>query len=177
MLRNRLLGSVAMATGLLMAMPTYAQQNDGVTLRPIVVTPVRPAATTAPQTDQLDTPLSATTIHRDELKPEAAASSDTASVLGNIPGVNVYSAGGVSGLPVIDGFADDRLNILIDGASISSACANHMNPPLSYIAPLNIGKVEVLSGITPVSKGGDSIGGTIIVDRQAPQFAATRAPS
>lgn len=174
MLRNRLLGSVAMATGLLMAIPIHAQQNDGVTLRPIIVTPARPAATPTPQADGLETPLSATTLQSTDIKPEAAASSDTASVLGNIPGVNIYSAGGVSGLPVVDGLADDRLNILIDGASISSACANHMNPPLSYIAPLNIGKVEVLSGVTPVSKGGDSIGGTIIVDRQAPQFAATR---
>ena len=64
------------------------------------------------------------------------ASSDTAQMLGNLPGYGVAAGGGVSGLPVVNGFADDRLKIRIDGMEITSACANHMNPPLSYIDPV-----------------------------------------
>jgi iron complex outermembrane receptor protein len=52
-----------------------------------------------------------------------------------------------------------------------SACANHMNSPLSYIDPANVASVKVFAGITPVSVGGDSIGGTIQVDSATPQFA------
>jgi len=52
-----------------------------------------------------------------------------------------------------------------------SSCANHMNPPLSYIDPSNVGSIKVFAGITPVSVGGDSIGGTIQVDSAAPEFA------
>lgn len=52
------------------------------------------------------------------------------------------------------------------------ACANHMNPPLSYIDPSNVGSMEVFSGTTPVrSAGGDSIGGAIVVKSAPPEFA------
>ena len=47
-----------------------------------------------------------------------------------------------------------------------------MNPPLSYIDPSNVGTLQVFAGITPVSVGGDSIGGTIIADTLSPEFAA-----
>ncbi len=104
-----------------------------------------------------------------------AASSDTASLLRNIPGMNVYTAGGVSGLPVLNGLADDRLRIKVDGMDLVSACGNHMNPPLSYIDPSNIGSIKVFAGIVPVSVGGDSIGGAIQVDSPAPEFAAPGA--
>jgi len=53
-----------------------------------------------------------------------------------------------------------------------SACANHMNPPLSYVDPSNVGNVTVYPYIVPVSVGGDSIGGTILVSSAAPDFAA-----
>ncbi|HIC47321.1 MAG TPA: TonB-dependent receptor [Methylophaga aminisulfidivorans] len=105
------------------------------------------------------------------LKSKRAQSSDTASLLKGIPGVSLYGAGGVSSLPVIHGLADDRLRIKVDGMDLISACANHMNPPLSYIAPNNIAELKVYSGITPVSAGGDSIGGTIIVKSKQPEFA------
>ena len=48
-----------------------------------------------------------------------------------------------------------------------------MNPPLSYVAPANVGFMSIIAGITPVSRGGDSIGGTITVEPQAPQFAGS----
>ncbi|MGB7649272.1 MAG: TonB-dependent receptor, partial [Pseudomonas fluorescens] len=46
------------------------------------------------------------------------------------------------------------------------------NPALSYITPSNVGTLKVYAGITPVSAGGDSIGGTIIAESRAPEFAA-----
>lgn len=79
--------------------------------------------------------------------------------------------GGASSLPVINGLADDRLKITVDGMSITSACPNHMNPALSYIDPAALSQVNVYAGIVPVSQGGDSIGGTIAVKSVPPAFA------
>jgi len=97
--------------------------------------------------------------------------SDTASLLEDEPGVSLYRAGGVSSLPAIHGLADDRIRIKVDGMDLISSCANHMNPPLSYIDPANIDEIKVFAGITPVSVGGDSIAGTIQVNSKAPEFA------
>ena len=110
----------------------------------------------------------------EELRP---ASSDTASLLRNVPGVSLNGAGGFSSLPAIRGLADDRLRIKVDGMDLVASCPNHMNPALSYIDPSNVGTLQVFAGITPVSVGGDSIGGTIIADSIAPEFAAAGAGS
>ncbi|MDR2872869.1 MAG: TonB-dependent receptor [Xanthomonadaceae bacterium] len=113
----------------------------------------------------------ANTVDSDELSRMRAATSDTATLLQGIPGVNVQSAGSVSGLPSIHGLGDDRLSIRVNGMDLVSACTNHMNPPLSYIDPTNIQRITVYTGITPVSVGGDSIGGAIVIDSKPPQFA------
>lgn len=97
--------------------------------------------------------------------------SDTAKMLDGQPGVSLNAGGGVSSLPALHGMADDRVRIKVDGMDLISACANHMNPALSYIDPTNVASIKVLPGITPVSMGGDSIAGTIQVDSAAPEFA------
>lgn len=97
--------------------------------------------------------------------------SDTASILQDQPSLSFYRAGGVSSLPVIHGLADDRIRIKVDGMDLISSCANHMNPPLSYIAPNNVENTQVYAGISPVSLGGDSIAGTILVNSATPEFA------
>jgi iron complex outermembrane receptor protein len=108
----------------------------------------------------------------DDLKAGRAATSDTASLLRDVPGVSLYGSGGVSSLPAIHGLADDRLRIKVDGMDLIASCPNHMNPALSYVDPTNVGTLKVYAGIAPVSVGGDSIGGTIIAETVEPQFAA-----
>ena len=115
--------------------------------------------------------LNASIVDAEELKSLAPATSDTASLLRNVPGLSLQGSGGVSSLPVIHGLADDRLRIKVDGMDLISACGNHMNPALSYIDPTNVSSATVFAGITPVSIGGDSIGGNIIVDSEDPEFA------
>ena len=106
-----------------------------------------------------------------DLLAEKLMAVDTAGLLQQYPGMSLYSAGGVSALPAIHGLADDRIKIQVDGMEITSACANHMNPPLSYIHPAQVGSIDVMAGITPVSAGGDSIAGTIEVKSPEPVFA------
>lgn len=108
----------------------------------------------------------------DSLSSKRVSTSDTASLLKDVPGVSLYGAGGVSSLPVIHGLADDRLRIKVDGMDLISSCPNHMNSPLSYLDPTQVGAIKVYAGITPVSVGGDSIGGTILANTAAPEFAA-----
>ncbi|MGB9494546.1 MAG: TonB-dependent receptor [Azonexus sp.] len=112
------------------------------------------------------------TVGSSQVAPLRAATSDTASLLRDVPGVSLYGAGGVSSLPSIHGLADDRLRVTVDGMDLIASCPNHMNPPLSYLDPTNVGSLKVYSGILPVSLGGDSIGGTIVAQSRAPEFAA-----
>lgn len=97
---------------------------------------------------------------------------DTAAFIEQQPGISLSRGGGVSSLPVMHGLADDRIRIKVDGMDLISACANHMNPPLSYIDPANIDSIQVFAGISPVSLGGDSIAGTIVVKSAPPVFAS-----
>ncbi|MDO9010393.1 MAG: TonB-dependent receptor [Gallionella sp.] len=111
-------------------------------------------------------------LNEKSIAPKRANTSDTASMLGGVPGVSLNGAGGVSSLPSIHGMADDRIRTKLDGMDLIASCPNHMNPPLSYVDPSNVGVLKVYAGIAPVSVGGDSIGGTIVAETRAPEFAA-----
>ncbi|MFA7300495.1 MAG: TonB-dependent receptor [Sideroxydans sp.] len=115
---------------------------------------------------------SASEVDAAALRVLRPSTSDSASLLRDVPGVSLYGAGGVSSLPVIHGLADDRIRTKVDGMDLIASCPNHMNPPMSYIDPSNVGTLKVYAGITPVSVGGDSIGGTIVAESRAPEFAA-----
>lgn len=124
---------------------------------------------TAPPAQQI---TGKTLLEGAALESRRAATSDAAALLKGVPGVSLYGAGGVSSMPAIHGLGDDRINIQVDGLSLISACANHMNPPLSYIDPTQVAEMTVYAGVAPVSAGGDNIGGTIIVESARPDFAA-----
>lgn len=118
-----------------------------------------------------DSSQSAPNTNKAGLASQRATTSDSARLLQDTPGVSLYGAGGVSSLPVIHGLADDRVRTQVDGMDLVAACPNHMNSALSYIDPTNVASVEVFAGITPVSVGGDSIGGTIQVKSAPPEFS------
>lgn len=122
-------------------------------------------------TKSLAQPLNSTRLSRNQIQSQLPSTSDTAQLLTKVPGVSVYTSGGISSLPAINGLNGDRVKVLVNGMVISPACTNQMNPPLSYIDPSQVAVAEVIAGITPVSKGGDSLGGTVIVDSRPPEFA------
>ncbi len=113
---------------------------------------------------------------KDKVTPKVIARkqaevSDTAKLLEDTAGVSLQAGGGVSSLPIINGLNDERIKVDVNGITINSSCPNHMNPPLSYIDRSNIGSIVILKGVSPVSMGGDSIGGTISVQSPEPEFA------
>ena len=124
------------------------------------------------QADTLQPVAASHTVSKERLEQLRSATSDTASLLSATPGVSLYGAGGVSSLPAIHGLADDRLRIKVDGMDLIASCPNHMNPALSYLDPASVGELTTYAGVTPVSVGGDSIGGTIIAGTREPAFAA-----
>ncbi|MBZ5697508.1 MAG: TonB-dependent receptor [Acidobacteriia bacterium] len=127
--------------------------------------------TVSKQATVVEVTVPAIAVDSEGVVPERPRTNDTASLLDGIAGLSLYGGGGVSSLPVIHGLDDDRVNVLVNGMTIESACSSHMNPPLSYIDPANVSGVSVWAGITPVSVGGDSIGGTIAIESAAPEFA------
>jgi iron complex outermembrane receptor protein len=118
--------------------------------------------------------LSVATTLDDErgLASRRALVADSARLLQDVPGVTLNAAGGLSTLPAIHGLSDDRVRVQVDGMDVTSACPNHMNSPLSYISPKRVRTAIVVAGITPVSVGGNSLGGTIQVESSPPEFAA-----
>lgn len=145
------------------------------------VTPLPPVDIESPQMPTLDdrsfAPLTQSSISAVDMLKSLARTSDTAMLFDNTAGVSTYKAGGVSSLPVINGLNDDRVRVVVDGMVITSTCPNHMNSPLSYIDPTNVGMASVIAGLTPVSMGGDSIAGTINVESPAPLFGDSESVS
>ena len=146
------------------------------TLAALFAPPVHAAERTAlPEVTVSTTRTPGFETSRTVLEPtpaQRAGTADTASLLLGVPGVAVNAAGGVSGLPQINGLADDRLDIQLDGMGLIASCPNHMNPVLSYVAPSQVSSIAVYPGVAPVSVGGDAIGGAIVVDTKPPRFAA-----
>lgn len=152
-----------LAMALLLPMRTLAA--NPVELDRIMVEGYRlaPVPTPAEQLDESDLVQSRSTV------------TDSASLLRNVPGLDLRAAGGSSSLPMIFGLGGDRVRTTIDGMDLIASCPNHMNPPLSYLDPGAIGAITVYAGITPVSAGGDSIAGSIVATTRAPRFVEAGA--
>ena len=98
--------------------------------------------------------------------------SDSASLLEQAPGAAVVRNGPLTGIVQLRGLSDDHVNVLVNGMEITPACPNHMDPPLLNIAPSSLQSLTVIPGISPVSLGGDNIGGIVLADRKAPIFSS-----
>ncbi|NWH08491.1 MAG: TonB-dependent receptor plug domain-containing protein [Alphaproteobacteria bacterium] len=148
------------------ALPALAQ--EGTVLPPVSVK-------TQAEQSTLEKPLNAVTLEDEAITPKRVQTSDSASLFSTVPGVSVNEGGGVSGLPAIHGLGTARVNLLVNGMHVGVACPNDMNSPLSYIDPSQVGTATVIAGITPVSAGGDSIAGTIILSSPEPRFSSSDA--
>lgn len=146
--------------------PGQKKENVKKTEEPLVLDTL----TIKAQKSNIDQPFGSYLDHS-KIALARTATSDTAQMLKDTPGISFSGGGGISSRPIIHGMADDRLRTQVDGMNLISACANHMNPALSYVSPSSVLSAQVLAGITPVSMGGDSIGGTIRVNSADPEFA------
>lgn len=158
-----LLGTLAL---LLLALPAAAQPDgpgaEAPELPGLVVTAPRPA-------DELTRPLAS---READLSARARSrASDAAALLEAVPGAAVVRNGPLTGIAQLRGLSNDRVKVLVDDMQITPACANHMDPPLAYAPVEAIDALRTVAGITPVSLGGDSLAGTIVVESAPPPFA------
>jgi iron complex outermembrane recepter protein len=161
-IRTLLVGS----TAVVLAAASFAVRSEETSLSPVDVTAPRII-------DSTDSSLGSSSLNKEDIAPMRTSTSDTARLLQDVPGVSLFGAGGISSLPVIHGMADERLNVQVNGMGLMPACPNHMNSPLSYIDPTSVDTIKVYAGVTPVSVGGDSIGGSIQVNSAPPKFASS----
>lgn len=101
---------------------------------------------------------------------ERAAVRDSSALIESAPGAAIMRNGQQTGIVQLRGLSGDRVNVAVDGMHITPACPNHMDPPLHYITAQGADSLDVVAGVTPVSQGGDSIGGTVVARSAAPRF-------
>ena len=139
--------------------PQYAlaQSEDVHHLPEVVVTGERGQQSTVPQGAPLATESAATAP---DVKARAA---DSGALVQEVPGAAVVRNGAQTSILQLRGLSGDRVKVSVDGMTVTPACPNHMDPPLHYAAPASVDAMTVIAGFTPVSLGGDSIGGTVLV--------------
>jgi iron complex outermembrane receptor protein len=98
-------------------------------------------------------------------------SADTAALIRNLPGAAVVRNGPQTGIVQLRGLSGDRVAVRVDGMTITPACPNHMDPPLHYASAGRGDLIDMYAGISPVSVGGDHIGGALSFARPDPVFA------
>jgi len=98
---------------------------------------------------------------------------DTAEVLKTVPGANVNKNGPMTGIAQYRGMFGTRVNVQVNGLNIAPAGPNWMDPPLSHLAPEQLESISVIRGISPVSAGAESIGGTIKSKTASIPFSTT----
>ncbi len=98
--------------------------------------------------------------------------SDGGDLLRNVTGVSGVRMGGHGIDPVIRGQSQTRLNILLDGAYIHGGCPNRMDPPTAYAPIHSYDTVTVVKGSQTVKYGGGGSGGSVLLERNPPTFAA-----
>lgn len=106
-------------------------------------------------------------IEPDQLGPVPA---DAAELLKLAPGADVNRNGGLSGIAQYRGMYGSQVNVRVDGFNLAPACSNWMDPPLSTIPSSRLAGLTLVRGVSPVSYGAESIGGTIVADARRGRF-------
>ncbi|MCU7959542.1 MAG: TonB-dependent receptor [gamma proteobacterium symbiont of Bathyaustriella thionipta] len=99
-------------------------------------------------------------------------SPDSADLLRNVPGANVNKNGPLTGISQYRGMYGSRVNVLVDGLNVAPAGPNWMDPPLSMIPSSQLQDIRVIRGVSPVSAGSETVGGTIMANSRRGDFSA-----
>ena len=99
---------------------------------------------------------------------------DGGALLDRMPEIGSVKKSGSYGFdPVLRGFKNDRLTVLVNGTpSALAACPNRMDPPTSQVAPNMMERIEIRKGPHSL-RFGPSFGGTINFVPVEPAFSST----
>lgn len=148
------------ATALLMStISTLAYaQDDILTLDTIIVEGQQSVAQTA-QTYAFDPALM-----------PVPSGLDGGALLSSVPGVSGRRMGAHGIDIIIRGMQKNQLNVIDAGGFTYGGCPNRMDPPTSIAAFYRADKVIVEKGYTSVTNGPGGSGGTVRLEREAPEF-------
>lgn len=89
------------------------------------------------------------------------ASPDAGELLRRLPGANINKNGELTGIAQYRGMFGNRVNVAINGMPISSGGPNAMDSPLHYAPLAMLEAITLHRGITPVSSGMETVGGSL----------------
>ncbi|WP_300543682.1 TonB-dependent receptor [Maricaulis sp.] len=107
-----------------------------------------------------------TNIHvEDQVSPEQAPvlGPDAAGLVARLPGAALVDNGSVSGQVQYRGLFGPRAPVAINGAAVTSAGPNLMDPPLHYAPMPLVERIEVDRGVAAVSRGPGMGGGLNVI--------------
>lgn len=107
------------------------------------------------------------------VQPTMGGVNDAAALLKRVPGANVNSNGPLSGIAQYRGLFGDRVNVISDGATYKSACANAMDAPLSHVPTSLTEILSIKRGIASVSSGIETLGGNIVQRSRRGEFSSS----
>ncbi len=115
--------------------------------------------------------------YREEIDPAGQIMHDGGSFLSQLPGVYSVKRSASYGFdPVVRGFRDQRLTLVIDGVMTAhEACPNRMDPPSSQVALNTMDRVELIKG-PYLMRYGMPLGGVIHFRSERPQFSPQLRP-
>lgn len=101
---------------------------------------------------------------------ENNGNSETGTALRQINGVQATRMGGHGVDLNIRGQSLSQLNILLDGAKIEGGCPNRMDPPTAYAELSSYDAITVIKGVGTLTQAAGGTGGTVLFERDAPQY-------
>ncbi|RKT27814.1 iron complex outermembrane receptor protein [Roseovarius halotolerans] len=118
---------------------------------------------------QADGPMSTVLVPRGM---NSSPVSDGAAILATAPGLTAGRMGGHGLELVIRGQQQNQLNIIDAGSFTYGACPNRMDPPTSSASFLRADEVLIERGYASVTHGPGGSGGTVVLNRKAPELAS-----
>lgn len=104
-----------------------------------------------------------------------SGNTEAGSVLRQFSGVEAQRLGGIGLDILIRGQGQSAVNILIDGGKIEGGCPNRMDPPTHYTELSSFDKITVLKGVQSLQYGVGGTAGTVLLERDKPEFEDGKA--
>ena len=101
-----------------------------------------------------------------------SGNTEAGSVLRQFSGVEAQRLGGIGLDILVRGQGQSAVNILIDGGKIEGGCPNRMDPPTHYTELSSFDKITVLKGVQSLQYGVGGTAGTVLLERDKPEFEA-----
>ncbi|HQU70831.1 MAG TPA: TonB-dependent receptor [Calditrichia bacterium] len=117
--------------------------------------------------EPLPIPLKEAVLVQAGQSPERTWLNATEDVLKSRNGVRLVKRGNFALEPVVRGQGDGRVNLMVDGMRVFSACVDKMDPVSAYVEVENLAEVSLARGNSDLTYGGGAGGSIDLVTEKA----------